>query len=208
MTVTKKIFTVLLILVLAVAAISCGRSADPAGQEELGGPIPAQSAAEPNTADHGQLSPAEDQQNVTAQGRQPVESASAAESEVGIGKTAENEPVMPPEGKRTVNITIRSKAGGPILPGTPIEWKQGDTALSVLIRAGKQYGIPVVYRGSQTAAYVEGINNLFEFDQGPESGWIYGVNGVRAGVGCGTCQVSAGEALEWVYVTSLGEGLQ
>lgn len=47
--------------------------------------------------------------------------------------------------------------------------------------------------------YVEGINNLYEFDCGPESGWVYLVNGAAPGYGCSSYQVSDGDQISFLY---------
>ena len=57
-------------------------------------------------------------------------------------------------------------------------------------------------------AYIAGINNLYEFDYGELSGWIYSVNGVQADVGCGQYLLSDGDKIKWEYTCNLGEDLK
>ncbi len=66
----------------------------------------------------------------------------------------------------------------------------------------------MVFSGSKKTAYIQGIDNLFEFDLGPESGWIYGVNGVKSMQSSGAYPVSANDEIIWVYVTSLKEDIE
>ncbi len=63
-------------------------------------------------------------------------------------------------------------------------------------------------RGAGGAAYVEGISNLYEFDKGPKSGWVFAVNGVYSGTGAGSYSVESGDAIEWVYTLDLGKDVQ
>ncbi len=39
------------------------------------------------------------------------------------------------------------------------------------------------------SSYIEGINHLYEFDCGKESGWMYKVNGWFPNYGCSACKV-------------------
>ena len=52
--------------------------------------------------------------------------------------------------------------------------------------------------------YVEGINNLYEFDVGSESGWMYSVNGWFPNYGCSRYQLEDGDTVCWVYTCDLG----
>lgn len=76
-----------------------------------------------------------------------------------------------------------------------IEVKSGDSVYSILMRSGASV--------SGSSSYVRGINGLFEFDKGPQSGWKYSVNGSTPGVGCGSYKVKAGDRIRWYYVTKL-----
>ena len=55
--------------------------------------------------------------------------------------------------------------------------------------------------------YIEGINNLYEFDCGELSGWMYSVNGWYPNYGCSRYQVQDGDVIEWHYTCDLGEDL-
>jgi len=47
--------------------------------------------------------------------------------------------------------------------------------------------------------YIEGIGNLYEFDCGPESGWMYKVNGWFPNFGCSSYPLSDGDNIVWCY---------
>ena len=53
--------------------------------------------------------------------------------------------------------------------------------------------------------YVEGIGNLYEFDCGSESGWMYKVNGWFPNYGCSSYTLSDGDVIVWCY-TCNGRG--
>ncbi|MCM1598377.1 DUF4430 domain-containing protein [Latilactobacillus sakei] len=80
----------------------------------------------------------------------------------------------------------------------------GETVLAVLKRLTGQQGMPLSYRGIGASAYVKGVNGLFEFDKGPQSGWLYRVNGVFSNQSCGVYHVKSGDVIDWLYTEDLG----
>ncbi|MBR5500697.1 MAG: DUF4430 domain-containing protein [Clostridia bacterium] len=75
----------------------------------------------------------------------------------------------------------------------------GDTVLEVLRMAGVKWNLPMVI---STTGYVSEIDGLAEFDKGPLSGWKYKVNGSFPSVGADDYELSPGDRVEWVFVTS------
>ena len=55
------------------------------------------------------------------------------------------------------------------------------------------------------SAYVEGINNIYEFNVGSGSGWMYKVNGWFPNYGCSGYTLSQGDVICWVYTCNLGD---
>lgn len=107
------------------------------------------------------------------------------------------------------NVTYSIVAdNGTILPATTVEIKDGDTVLDVLIKITREKKIPMSFRGGTGAtAYIEGINNLFEFDKGQGSGWMYRVNGIFPNRGAGVIPLLNGDRIEWLYTLDLGKDL-
>ncbi|WP_164914342.1 S-layer homology domain-containing protein [Aminipila luticellarii] len=75
------------------------------------------------------------------------------------------------------------------------------TVYQVLTRALAQYGLDSVGADSN---YVSKIKNpdgewLGEFDNGPNSGWMYVVDGTHPSVGLKACKVSNGSKIVWHY---------
>ena len=105
-------------------------------------------------------------------------------------------------------IAIRADAEtGVILKATKVSINEGDTVLDVLKKVTKQNRIQMEYRGTSATAYIEGIQNLYEFDKGPKSGWMYSVNGAFMKKGAGTTEVKPGDKIEWAYTLDLGKDL-
>ena len=98
-------------------------------------------------------------------------------------------------------------ASGCILDTTEFEIEDGDTVLDVLKMARDKFRLHMEYSGG-SGAYVEGINNLYEFDGGRWSGWMYCVNGWYPNYGCGVYYLKPGDKIEWNYTCDLGLDLE
>ena len=57
------------------------------------------------------------------------------------------------------------------------------------------------------SVYIEGIGNLYEFDCGEQSGWIYFVNGISPGLGCSGYTVESGDEIVFAYTCDMGADL-
>ncbi|MEM1483591.1 DUF4430 domain-containing protein [Oscillospiraceae bacterium PP1C4] len=95
-------------------------------------------------------------------------------------------------------------ASGIIVPTTTYEINDGDTAFDVLCQARDKYKLHMQYEGSKSSIYIQGINNLYEFDGGRWSGWMYSVNGWYPNYGCGVYVLRPGDKIEWNYTCDLG----
>ncbi len=99
-------------------------------------------------------------------------------------------------------------ASGIILDTTEFEIKEGETVFDVLCKARDKYKLHMEYSGAGSGIYVEGINNLYEFDGGRWSGWMYCVNGWYPNYGCGVYYLQPGDVIEWNYTCDLGCDLE
>ena len=57
------------------------------------------------------------------------------------------------------------------------------------------------------SAYIEAIGNIYEFDCGELSGWMYRVNGVFPNYGCSKYILNDGDRVEWIYSCDLGRDI-
>jgi len=97
---------------------------------------------------------------------------------------------------------------GWILEPTQVTFYEGESVLNVLVRTCKQQSIHMEYRNTPiyNSAYIEGIQNLYEFDCGELSGWIYLVNGWSPNYGCSRYALQDGDTVEWEYTCARGSG--
>lgn len=99
-------------------------------------------------------------------------------------------------------------ASGCILPVITLEFEEGETVFDLLCRVRDTYKLQMEYSGANGGEYIEGINNLYEFDGGRWSGWMYCVNGWYPNYGCGQYVVRSGDVIEWNYTCDLGCDLE
>ncbi len=95
---------------------------------------------------------------------------------------------------------------GWILRPTEVTFYVGESVFNVLQRTCKQQGIHMEFVNTPmyNSAYIEGIHNLYEFDCGQLSGWIYKVNGWSPNYGCSRYALKPGDRIEWQYTCNLG----
>lgn len=98
---------------------------------------------------------------------------------------------------------------GIILPATKVEFYQGESAFDVLSRETKNNKIHMEFVNTPiyNSAYIEGINNLYEFDCGSLSGWMYKVNDWYPNYGCSRYILADGDVIQWVYSCDLGRDI-
>ncbi|MBD5153402.1 MAG: DUF4430 domain-containing protein [Oscillibacter sp.] len=96
---------------------------------------------------------------------------------------------------------------GVIFPATEVTFYEGESVFNVLQREMKKAKIHMEFSDTPmyNSAYIEGINNLYEFDCGEQSGWMYSVNGWFPNYGCSRYQLKDGDVVEWVYTCTLGK---
>ncbi len=70
-----------------------------------------------------------------------------------------------------------------------------DITISVL----KRQGIYIQYTNSITGIYVSNINHEQEKSKGPNSGWVYYVNGKKASVGASGFKLNSRDTVEWQF---------
>jgi hypothetical protein len=95
---------------------------------------------------------------------------------------------------------------GVIFPTTTVTFYQGESVFNLLQREMKKAGIQMEFKNTPiyNSAYIQGINNLYEFDCGELSGWMYKINGWFPNYGCSRYQLHEGDEVEWVYTCDLG----
>ena len=90
-----------------------------------------------------------------------------------------------------------------------VEFEEGETVFDVLLRETKKAKLHMEFSNSAVydSAYVEGIGNLYEFDCGNLSGWMYKVNNVFPQYGCSQYKLKKGDVIEWEYTCELGDDI-
>ena len=99
-------------------------------------------------------------------------------------------------------------SNGVILPMVQVPFYENETVFEVLNRICKKMEIQIEYSWTPLygSYYIEGINHLYEFDCGEQSGWMYKVNEWFPNYGCSSYYVEDGDTIVWCY-TCKGLGI-
>lgn len=117
--------------------------------------------------------------------------------------TPENKPT--PEPKKEVTFSIKgtvANSSAYFISPQKVAVKDGQSVMDILSDYCRTNGIQVGIRGG---TYVAGINNLYEFDKGAESGWLYRVNGAFPSYGAAEYSLQVGDTIEWMYTENMGK---
>ncbi|MCL2665847.1 MAG: DUF4430 domain-containing protein, partial [Defluviitaleaceae bacterium] len=100
-------------------------------------------------------------------------------------------------------------ADGAIFPEAIVTAYEGESVFDVLHREMRNAGIHLAFRQTPVfnSAYIEAINNLYEFDAGPLSGWKYRVNGEFPNLGASLYILQPDDVIEWLYTVDLGRDI-
>ncbi len=220
----KKYRIFILFLTLSVFLVGCGKgkeqpSQSPSPSAAVSTPAVVQSDSPAQDTDtkaeeesgeqaKSEEKPAVDTTPATPAGTAPVAPAPESQEQQEEAHVNESQPVQEPVTPVAKTVTFSIFNGkGDILPATQVEISDGDTVFDILKNQTRSRGIQMEFEGTAATAYVIGIDNLYEFDEGPESGWMFSVNGEFVNVSCGSYQVKEGDVIRWVYTTKRGENL-
>lgn len=95
---------------------------------------------------------------------------------------------------------------GWLLEATTVSFQEGESVFDVLQRVCREEKLHMEFMDTPmyNSAYIEGIGNLYEFDCGSLSGWMYCVNEWFPNYGCSRYALQDGDVIRWVYTCDLG----
>ena len=98
---------------------------------------------------------------------------------------------------------------GVMLEATEAEFTAGESVFDVFRKVLRQEKIHFEYvdASAYDSVYIEGIGNIYEFDCGPQSGWMFSVNGIYPGLGCSAYTLADGDVILFNYTCDLGADL-
>ena len=98
---------------------------------------------------------------------------------------------------------------GIMLAVTEVEFNGGESVFDVFRKVLREEKIHFEYvdASAYDSVYIEGIGNIYEFDCGPQSGWMFSVNGVYPGLGCSSYTLADGDVIVFSYTCDLGADL-
>ncbi len=98
---------------------------------------------------------------------------------------------------------------GVIFSEREVVFFENESVFNVLKREMRNSKIHMEFENAPIygSAYIEGIGNLYEFDGGELSGWMYRVNGIYPNYGCSKYILKPGDKIEWIYTCDLGRDI-
>ena len=189
---TKLVAAVLVIVVLAVAFFmgSPARDdAEPPAMDPSAAGIPGETPVRPEQA------PAHNEP-----ASEPTETGSTCTVSISCAAILNNMEDLDPGKEELI------PADGWILQAVTVELQEGESVFDLLQRVCREQKIHLEYMDTPMydSAYIEGIANLYEYDCGPLSGWMYKVNDWFPNYGCSRYQLQNGDTVCWVYTCDLG----
>ena len=106
-----------------------------------------------------------------------------------------------------IYLTVNGKDKQTIFAKSEVDFSENKTVFDVLKEEMKKNNIIVSFSGVGGGIYVDGIDNLFEFDHGAKSGWIVTVNGVKITKSAGSVKVNKNDNIVWHYTLDLGNDI-
>ena len=98
---------------------------------------------------------------------------------------------------------------GILLETVELEFNGGESVFDVFRKVLREEKIHFEYvdASAYDSVYIEGIGNIYEFDCGPQSGWMFSVNDVYPGLGCSAYTLADGDVIVFNYTCDLGADL-
>ena len=96
-----------------------------------------------------------------------------------------------------------------MLAATEVEFTGGESVFDVFRKVLREEKLHFEYvdASAYDSVYIEGIGNIYEFDCGPQSGWMFSVNDVYPGLGCSSYTLADGDVIVFSYTCDLGADL-
>lgn len=100
-------------------------------------------------------------------------------------------------------------SNGIIFASQTVTFYEGESVFDLLQRICRENKIHLEASWTPVfnSAYVEGICNLYEFDCGSGSGWMYRVDGWYPNYGCSSYQLKQDDIVEWRYTCDFGKDI-
>ena len=98
---------------------------------------------------------------------------------------------------------------GMLFAAREVVFYAGENVFQVLRREMKQARMHMEFMRTplHDSVYLEGIGNIYEFDCGALSGWMYKVNEVFPSYSSGQYLLADGDVVEWMYTCDLGRDI-
>ncbi len=94
---------------------------------------------------------------------------------------------------------------GVLIDGEKYVLTKDETVFEVISKAAAYQRLPLDHSGGRNI-YITGIDGIYEFDFGAQSGWLYTVNGIAPDINCGEYRPKSGDEIVFKYVDTYYRG--
>ncbi len=194
----KKFLQITFVALLAVFCVSCGNAGEVATYEK---PVSIQEEKEVATPKETQVQ-IESNEKAVISNDTPIKK-NICTLEIRCDTILKNMDKLHPSKQDFV------PSDGIIFSKSEIEFDEGESAFQVLLRVTRENKIHMEFVNTPglNSSYVEGIANIYEFDCGAESGWMYNVNGKFPSVGSSAYIINDGDTISYLYTINRGHDI-
>lgn len=113
-----------------------------------------------------------------------------------------------PETSDSIIFTISGPGNSNvIIPEAEVAIVPGETVLDVTIRILEEADLPFEVAGIGDAAYILSINGISQYQYGPQSKWLYNIDGEYPSLGPAEYTLLDDSRLEWIYTVDGGQDI-
>ncbi|MGL6174320.1 MAG: DUF4430 domain-containing protein [Cellulosilyticaceae bacterium] len=108
----------------------------------------------------------------------------------------------------SIIFTISGPSGETvILPETDVAISIGETVLDATLRVLEENNIPFEVAGFGKDAYILSINGIAQYEKGPQSRWLYNIDGEYPPTSPAEYYLKEDQRLEWIYTVDGGKDI-
>ncbi|MEG0013759.1 MAG: DUF4430 domain-containing protein [Cellulosilyticaceae bacterium] len=122
-----------------------------------------------------------------------------------LGKSMSRSTTAPGD---SIIFTITGPSGqNVILPETDVAISPGESVLDASLRVFDEFNLPYEIAGFGKDTYVLAIDNISQYEKGPESRWLYNIDGVYPSMSPAEYILPADARVEWIYTIDGGKDI-
>jgi predicted small lipoprotein YifL len=212
MKINKRVIALLVLLTLSFTLIACSQAGDtalPPDDYEESPELEEEIIIDEEKLDDTKVEDITDNSDEVILPDEPEEIEESTSEESNITGSEGNEDIKDSGEQKDLKYFVKFSIEGPdndLIYSNDQYEIPSDTiiAIDLLLEVSKAENIKIDYMGSGRTTYLKGIEDYYEFDFGPLSGWIIQLNGEVPQRSMGVLEVMSGDTVRIRYTLELG----